>query len=423
MTPAARIQAAIEILRAVTNTAQPIDRFLRNWFRTRRYAGAKDRAAIAERVYDVFRHHASYAWRMRSADPRALVIASCSAEASSPDFLERIFAGGGYGPAPLDDAERHAIAEPPQSPPPLFVQGEFPAWLEPELVRSLGPTLLPEMQALSSRAPIDLRANALKATQEEVLGALRSAGFEANPTRFAPNAIRLSPVVGLSALQNTESFRNGLFEFQDEGSQLVAHLVDAKPGERVLDYAVGAGGKALALAAAMRNQGEIIAFDRFPERMRPLSERAERAGATIIVAVGNDITNLAPQSFDAVLVDVPCSGSGTWRRNPDAKWRLTADALAHYKQTQAALLDSAARLVKRDGRLVYATCSILCSENEDAVENFLSRNRGFARISVKCLWPRVFSAQAPPGTGNDFRASPLKTGTDGFFASIMRIAP
>jgi 16S rRNA (cytosine967-C5)-methyltransferase len=393
---------------------------LRDWFRARRYAGSKDRAAIAERIYDVFRHRASYGWRMGSSDPRALVIAGCLAQAAAPDLLETIFAGGRHGPAPLTDAERHAIAEPPQSSPPEFVQGEFPPWLKNELRRSLGDTLLREMRAMSSRAGIDLRVNALRATRDEVLGALRSAGFEVNETRFAPNGIRLSPSAGLSALQKSTTFQSGLFEFQDEGAQLVAHLVDAQPGERVLDYAAGAGGKALALAAVMRNQGEIIAFDKFPERMRPLGERAGRAGATIIHPVGNDASNLVARAFDAVLLDAPCSGSGTWRRNPDAKWRLTADALAHYQRTQAELLDSAARLVKPGGRLVYATCSILRCEDEDAVENFLSRNRAFTRTAVESLWPRLFSAQLPPESGNDFRASPLKTGTDGFFASIMR---
>jgi 16S rRNA (cytosine967-C5)-methyltransferase len=279
------------------------------------------------------------------------------------------------------------------------------------------------MQAMSGRAPVDLRVNVLKSTQEEILRALRSEGFDADPTRFAPYGIRLSPAAGRSVLQKSELFQNGLFEFQDEGSQVVAHLVDAKPGERILDYAAGAGGKALALAAVMGNQGEIIAYDKFPERMRPLVERAERADASIIVPIGDDAQHLAPHAFDAVLLDAPCSGSGTWRRNPDAKWRLTAEKLAQYRRSQMDMLDSAARLVKPGGRLIYATCSILRCENEDMVDSLLSRNRAFVGTDVDRLWPRLFSAQLPPGTGHDFRASPLKTGTDGFFASIMRVAP
>jgi 16S rRNA (cytosine967-C5)-methyltransferase len=374
-------------------------------------------------VYDAFRHRASYEWRMGSADPRALVIASCLAESSSPEVLEGIFAGGKYGPAPLTDAERRAIAEPPQASPPMFVQGEFPAWLESELVRSLGDTLLQEMQAMSGRAPVDLRVNGLKATRDEVLRGLKVTGFDASPTRFAPYGLRLSPAAGRGALQKSELFQYGLFEFQDEGSQMVAHLVDAKPGERILDYAAGAGGKALALAAVMGNQGEIIAYDKFPERMGPLAERGERAGATMIMPIGADVQRLTPHSFDAVLLDAPCSGSGTWRRNPDAKWRLTPEKLAQYQRSQAEMLHSASRLVKPDGRLIYATCSILRCENEDMVDGFLSRNRAFMRTDLDRLWSRLFSAQLPSGSGHDFCASPLKTGTDGFFASIMRAAP
>src|SRR5438105_1439355 len=168
MTPAARVQAAIDILTSLHNTAQPIDRYLRDWFRARRYAGSKDRAAIAERIYDVFRHRASYAWRMGREHPRSLVIASLLSHILADD-VAMMFGGSRYGPAPLADAETHAIANPPQGEPPLWVRGEFPAWLEPELGRSLGDGLLAEMQAMEFRASIDLRANTLKARRTEVL--------------------------------------------------------------------------------------------------------------------------------------------------------------------------------------------------------------------------------------------------------------
>ncbi len=417
MTPAARVQAAIEILTGLQDTTQPVDRFLRDWFRARRYAGAKDRSAIAERVYDVFRRHAFYQWRMGSNTPRALVIASCIHDASPESAIDQTFGGARYGPPPLTDAERMTVAKPRPAPTALSVLGEFPDWLEPELVRSLGSDALPEMQAMSTRAPIDLRANALKASREQVLHELRSAGFEANATPYAPYGIRLNPAAGLSALQRSDPFRTGAFEFQDEGSQIVARLANARNGERILDFAAGAGGKALALAADMLNQGEIVAFDKTMQRMAPLQERARRAGATVIRTCTGGLEPKAP--FDAVLVDAPCSGSGTWRRNPDAKWRLTQEALNGYGKAQSALLDSAASLVKSGGTLVYATCSILRCENEDVVNSFLSRNRAFRRVAVELLWPRLFSAPMPPGTGHDFRATPLKTGTDGFFASIM----
>jgi 16S rRNA (cytosine967-C5)-methyltransferase len=416
MTPAARVQAAIEILTELQDTARPADRFLRDWFRARRYAGSRDRAAIAERVYDVFRHRASYQWRMRDNTPRALVIASCINDASPDSALDRTFAGGGYGPPPLTEAERKTAAETPPAPGALSVLGEFPDWLEAELQRSLGSDLVSEMQAMSQRAPIDLRANALKTSRDEVLRALRSAGFDADATPYAPCGIRLNPVAGLSALERSDLFLNGAYEFQEEGSQLVARLANAHAGERILDFAAGAGGKALALAADMRNEGEIIAFDKFAERMAPLRARAARAGATIIYQVTEQP---AEPSFDLVFIDAPCSGSGAWRRNPDAKWRLTQESLSGYQRTQSGLMDSAAKLVKSGGRLVYVTCSILSCENEDVVNAFLSRNRAFRRVRVDSQWPRLFSTAMPPGSGQDFRATPLKAGTDGFFASIM----
>jgi 16S rRNA (cytosine967-C5)-methyltransferase len=269
------------------------------------------------------------------------------------------------------------------------------------------------------RAPIDLRVNTLKSNRGDVLRELHRLDFDAEPTPYAPHGLRLNPAAGLNALQDSELFRLGAFEFQDEASQIVAHLVAARPGERILDFAAGAGGKALAIAADMNNLGEISAFDARPERMKPLPTRADRAGVSIIRPVTNRAQYCMRADFDAVLVDAPCSGSGAWRRNPDAKWRMDPDALAQLTGVQAGMLDQSATLVRSGGRLVYATCSLLCCENEDAVEGFLSRNRAFRKTDVDRVWRSVFSAELPRGTGHYFRASPLKTGTDGFFASIM----
>lgn len=419
MTPAARAQAAIEILAALQNTAQPVDRFLRDWFRQRRYAGSGDRAAVAERIYDIFRHRASYGWRMGSDQPRALVIASVSRENAS---LAEIFSGARYAPEPLNDTEMTALATPPREPPPLPILGEFPDWLEPELTRSLGNEVLPELQAMLSRAPIDLRANRLKATRDQNCRELGALGFEAQVTAFAPDGIRLDPRAGLNALQKTQLFQNGAFEFQDEGSQILACLVEAKPGQRILDFAAGAGGKTLALAADMQNQGVIDAYDAQPERMKPLAERVLRAGATIVRTMTSCVS--LARDYDAVLIDAPCSGSGTWRRNPDAKWRLTAPALAKLHKLQGEILDQAAAHVRLGGRLIYATCSLLRSENEDAVSAFLSRNCAFRHVAMESVWNRVFSAKVPQASIHDFHGSPFKTGTDGFFASMMtRVEP
>src|SRR5579862_3048809 len=252
MTPAARVQAAIEILEALENTNQAADRFLRDWFRARRYAGAKDRAAIGERVFSVLRRRASLGWRMQRETPRALVIGSLLREGAGEAEIATLFDGAGYGPASLNDVERTAIASERSDPPPLWVQGEFPGFLEPELARGLGDDLLDDMQSMLERAPVDLRVNTLKASRDEVLRELGGAGFAVVATPYAPHGIRLVERNRASQLRSTRAFLDGRFEFQDEAAQIASMLCAAKPGQQILDLAAGAGGKALAIAAAMK---------------------------------------------------------------------------------------------------------------------------------------------------------------------------
>jgi 16S rRNA (cytosine967-C5)-methyltransferase len=422
MTPAARIQAAIEILAGLDETAAPADRFLRDWFRARRYAGAKDRAAVAERVYDVLRRRAAFAWRMGATDARALAIASLIAEGATADMIAEIFSGSTYAPPSLNEEERRAISTPPETDPPLHVRGEYPPWLEPHLVRAFGENLLAETRAMLGRAPVDLRVNTLRANRDDMLVGLRSLGVKAEPAPHAPDGIRVPSAEGLALLQHTQFFQTGAFEFQDEASQIAALLCAAQPGDRVLDLAAGAGGKSLALAALMQNKGEILAFDDKPERLKELRPRARRAGARIItVAEKRGGPLWANGKFDVVLVDAPCSGSGTWRRNPELKWRLTPERLDALVKLQTSLIDDGARHTKPGGRLVYATCSILGCENEDVISAFLTRNKGFRIVPPLDVW-RAYSSSTAPGMGEYFRASPLKTGTDGFFACIMTLA-
>src|SRR5215471_2822614 len=255
MTPAARIQAAVEILDALSNTAQAADALLRDWFRARRYAGSKDRAAITERVYSVLRHRASFSWRMKNEQARSLLIAALLAEGQSADEIGQLFSGSGYGPQPLTEDERNAIHSAPADAPPLHVLGEYPQWLEHELHRAFGADLLQEMQAISARAPVDLRVNSLRAEREAMLTGLRSFDVRAEPTPYSPSGIRVASAEGLGLLQHTQFFQTGAFEFQDEASQLVAYLCAPKARNRVLDLAAGAGGKSLALAALMGNKG------------------------------------------------------------------------------------------------------------------------------------------------------------------------
>lgn len=415
MTPSARLQATIEILSELERTPAPADRFIREWFRARRYAGSKDRAAVSERVFAILRHRAFLAWRMGSEKPRALVMASALAEAGDVIGIEALFNGDGYGPAPLDDAERSAILSPPRTLPGLDVQGEFPAWLEPELKRSISANLLDEMRALCERAGIDLRVNTLKASREDVIAQLLEAGFVAQATPWSPLGIRLAPDAKLSALSKGEAFRYGLFEFQDEAAQIASLLCAAKPDERILDLAAGAGGKSLALAAMMDNRGEIVACDSDPVRLSQLAPRAARAGASIIrIAERHPPEEL----FDAVLVDAPCSGTGVWRRQPELRWRLKPERLEELTRVQDGLLKTAAPHVKSGGRLIYATCSMLKGENEDRVAAFLAGHPDFRIRTAADIW-RTMQSSPPPGTGEFFHASPFKTGTDGFFAAIL----
>jgi 16S rRNA (cytosine967-C5)-methyltransferase len=418
MTPSARIQATIEILSALESTTQPADRFVRDWFRSRRYAGAKDRASVAQRVFGIFRKRAMFAFRMRAETPRALAIASLLADGLDPGAIAAVFSGGKYAPATLNLAEQDAVLHLPQEDPPLPVRGNFPAFLEPELARAFGENLPSEVACLNARASIDLRVNPLKAERVQVLAQLKDEGVEASATPYAPYGIRLRSAESGPRLNRHALYLEGAFEFQDEAAQLAAHLVGAQPGEKILDLAAGAGGKSLAIAADMRNEGEILACD---IRARPLDElaaRAARAGISIIRTqhIGEQPAGL----FDAVLVDAPCSGTGTWRRQPDSKWRLTPERIAHDMAAQDALLAQAARRVRAGGRLIYATCSVLPCENEDRVSAFLSAHNDYVATPAASAWSILHKMKAPPpGLERFFHATPLSSGTDGFFAAIL----
>ena len=413
MTPAARIQAAIDILAALDQTQQPVDRYLKDFFRARRYAGSKDRRAIAERVFDILRHRARFAHRMGDASARALMIAAVLANGED---LAALFTGG-YGPEALTAAERERLAATPP-PAPAHVMGEYPQWLEASLLRAFGERLAQEMAALQDRAPVDLRVNTLKAARPDVLAALEAEGFAASPAPHSPVGIRIPPGEGSAALTKSPLFLSGAFEFQDEAAQIASLLAGAQPGMRVLDLAAGAGGKALAMAAAMNNRGEVLAFDDSARRLAPLAERAARAGASCItLAQGRGGPLWGDGKFDVVFLDAPCTGTGTWRRQPELRWRLTPARLAELTGIQDGLLDEAARHTGPGGRLLYATCSLLPEENEDRMAAFLARWPGFRGLEAAAAWPGKI-----PGLAQDFRVSPGLTGTDGFYCALLQRA-
>lgn len=416
MTPSARLQAVIEIFEQLQATKQPADRLLRDWAKAHRFAGSKDRAAIAERVFTLLRHRFSLAWRMRSETARAAVIASLVVEGKADEF-DTLFDGSRYAPPPLTEDEKSAIASPPDSTP-LSAQGEFPEFLQPELQRAFGENLLAETKALAARAPVDLRVNRLKAERDEIIAQLRAEGYEAEPTKFSPHGIRIPSAAGLSSLGRHALFEAGAFEFQDEAAQVASLLALSRPGERILDLAAGAGGKSLALAAEMENRGEIVACDIDGKRLFALEPRAARAGISIIQT--HVLRGPAPSGpFDMVFVDAPCSGTGVWRRQPELRMRLTEDRLAELVAVQDRLLDQAAARVRPGGRLVYATCSILPRENEDRLAAFCARHPRFRAQNAAALWGQTGAATGLQSPDDFFHASPYVTGTDGFFAGIF----
>lgn len=283
------------------------------------------------------------------------------------------------------------------------------------------------MSALNRPAPLDLRVNAAKATREEALAALAADGVSVEPTPLSPWGLR---VKGMARVGGTRAFKQGLVEVQDEGSQIVAALVGARPGMTVVDFCAGAGGKTLALAAAMtrhaRIRGRLIACDTSQVRIERMTARLARAGTkTVRRVVLKDENDPALADFanaDRVLADMPCSGSGAWRRDPLGKWRLRPDGLAQYIASQGRILDAAARLVRPGGRLVYATCSVLPEENEAQIASFLEQNNTFRIVPIAEAWGETLGGVSQ--AGNQFlRLTPAASGTDGFFAAVLERSP
>lgn len=392
MTPAARAQAAIEILDQVVGAARDngpaADTIIARYFRDRRYAGSKDRRAVRELAYAAIRRAGE-----RPVSGRAAMLGLAE---DQPEILA-LFDGSPHGPAPIVAGEVVAAA------------GPAPAWL----VDRLSHLDEADRQVQMGRAPLDLRVNRLKAQREDVLAAFP----DAVPTPFSADGIRFAEPV---AIEGHPLFLDGAIEVQDEGSQLIAQACGVQPGMTVIDLCAGAGGKSLALAASMENHGRIIACDTDRGRLSRLQPRAERAGSTIIetrlLNPGREAEMLADvmASADVVLVDAPCSGTGTWRRNPEARWRLTPDRLTRVEELQARLLALASELVRPDGRLVYAVCSLLREEGEMQISQFLSAHAGWQADALP------FAAGVAAGDGR--RLTPAHDGTDGFFVAGLKRA-
>jgi 16S rRNA (cytosine967-C5)-methyltransferase len=428
MTPAARLSAAIEVLADLETRRRPVGDALKDWGLAHRFAGSKDRAAIASLVYDALRRKASAAWIMGEGSPRAVLLGMLTLQRGmTPEGVAALCSGERFAPEPLSDDERRRLESARLEGAPPHVAGDFPDWIEPSLRAIFGDDLVPELQALATRAPLDLRVNTLKAgSREEIHDALPHLGAVETP--HSPLGLRIRPSEDGRgpAVQAEPEFLKGRIEIQDEGSQLAALLSGVKPGEQVVDLCAGGGGKTLAMAAMMANHGQVYATDSDARRLAPIHERLARAGARNVQVrtprgKSDAVTDLDGR-IDCAFVDAPCTGCGTWRRNPDAKWRLRPGSLETRRTEQAAALDRAARLVRAGGRIVYVTCSVLPEENDEAVAGLLARFDGYRVVPSADVLARAGLsplAEALRFTSHGLQMTPLRTGTDGFFVAVI----
>ncbi|WP_370201151.1 RsmB/NOP family class I SAM-dependent RNA methyltransferase [Roseibium sp.] len=426
MTPAARLSAAIDILSSIEQ-GQMADRVLAGWAKANRYAGSKDRAAIQSRVFDVLRNRARYVRAMGMETPRALIVASrhIGESASFEDVMED-FSGARFAPEPLSKEEEAALYDAIAKLDHLSETEmlNLPDWLLPHFKDAFSDKWVQEVEALNERAPVDLRVNAARTHRESVQFQLKDEGIETALCAYSPWGLRTEMAARVT---HTKVFKQGLLEIQDEGSQLSCLLAGAKKGEQWVDLCAGAGGKTLALMAALDDEGRLVACDTDPRRLGRLQPRVERAsGRTVEMCVLKPFDPALPDpdlgafegAMDGVFVDAPCSGSGAWRRQPEARWQLSEEKLGTYQTAQREVLARGARLVRPGGRMVYVTCSLFKSENEDQISHFLSAFDEFSLSDWQAHWPEK-GVKPDVASGGALRLSPCTTQTDGFFIAIL----
>lgn len=417
----ARIQSTIDLLDIILGSPEvPADKIMVSFFRERRFIGGGDRRAIAELTYSVLRNYFKLNWFHKTDSARLLVIVYLKAiEKKSLISLESLFVNEIFCPSPLTSAEIKILNTlKPEESVPIWAAYNVPEDIIPYLKESFPNTFKDELLALNQQAPFDLRVNVLKNTTTAVLKQLERDEIEAKPTPFSPIGIRLEK---RRPLPDYPLWKDGSIEVQDEGSQVIALLCKAEPGMSVLDYCAGAGGKSLAIAGAMQNKGRLVLSDILEWRLKRAQERLKRAGVhNYECRLVTDKSWFKRQEirFDRVLVDAPCSGTGTWRRNPDLKMKFTEQDLLELVQKQQEILNKASKFVKPKGLLIYATCSLLQIENHQQIKNFLNNNPDFELVPIGTIWKETISSSCP--TQEDMlQLSTFLHQTDGFFVSVM----
>ena len=431
MTPAARLSAAIGLLDDILRQKRPLAQALKDWGVANRYAGSGDRNAVGNLVHDALRVKASAGWLMglrgEEENARAILLGMLRRlRGMEVAAISALCNGERFAPAPLTETESAALEANDLSGAPAHILGDYAEWLDASLTTAFGENRIAEGAAMAARAPVDLRINPLKIIRLKALEAIGH--LEPEPTPLSPLGLRITANAEgrVPHVQSEPAFLKGAIEVQDEGSQLVSLLAGAKPGMQVLDLCAGGGGKTLALAGEMNNKGQIFATDSDQRRLAPIHDRLTRAGVRNVQvrtpkAGKMPLEDLVGQ-MDLVLVDAPCTGTGTWRRHPDAKWRMRPNSLELRTGEQSGVLDHAAGFVKKGGRLVYITCSMLDEENGAQIAAFLKRHPGYSVIDPKanaeaCNLPALAVHTDCRGLG--LLLTPHRTNTDGFFIAVL----
>ena len=396
----ARYKAVFELLEQIFADKLPADNLINDYMRQRKYIGSKDRRFITEKVWDILRHRRRLEFDAGSDDVRKLMIV-----ALKDDDLDLIFTGDDYALAPLSKQEKSWLRTLKDNSYPLDVEAECPKWLFDKIEN------LDLLKSLNQPATADFRINV--DSRENLIRSLQKEGLFFAPTPYSPIGLRSTERVNLN---NCSAYHDGDFDIQDEASQLAVLLAQPQPNLKIIDYCAGAGGKSLTMAYLMKNQGRIFVYDINPHRLEALKSRAARLNARTF----DFLSSLVDTDFDLFVVDAPCSGSGTWRRSPDAKFRLTPETLSQLSQTQTQILETAYTHTKKGGKIAYFTCSILKDENDDVINAFLSRHDDVKLIDLSKIWQQII--QTPYPFSNPFLAhfSPLVTSTDGFFVALLQ---